>query len=152
MYPFDQYWFGVDISAHAKVVALTNSSLSYEVAVPLHLTFLKNTPQYKWVIMFSCFIQSQQIGERIYNVAGLLAGPMPKKTSSTCLISAELVVISRYKRIMDEATLIELGYGGFPAKYLFPANYFYNVPNGMNLRFVYQVNTVVTQSSPSIQK
>ena len=47
MYPFDQYWFGVDISVHAKVSSLTSPSLAYTVAVPLHMSFVKNTPQYK---------------------------------------------------------------------------------------------------------
>ena len=47
MYPFDQYWFGVDIAVYANVVSLTNASLSYQVAVPLYYTFLENTPAFK---------------------------------------------------------------------------------------------------------
>ena len=47
MYPFDQYWFGVDIAVYANVVALTKASLSYQTAVPFYLTFLKDTPQYR---------------------------------------------------------------------------------------------------------
>ena len=47
MYPFDQYWFGIDIAAYANVVSLINSSLSYQVAVPLYFTYLENTPAFK---------------------------------------------------------------------------------------------------------
>lgn len=46
MYPFDQYWFGLDIDAYAKVNGLTNTSIKYDVAVPVFFTFLKSTPQF----------------------------------------------------------------------------------------------------------
>ena len=55
---------------------------------------------------------------------------------------------SRYTRVLDEHLLKEFGYGGMPAKFLFPPIYNYNVPNGVSLRFVYQVIRFQRSSVP----